>query len=135
MAQSIPVDDFHRRVTRIVNRTPYYCRYIPYNLNSIPLGLSELISTDDNEVVARVIANAKRLSFLEERDESLSFDSRHSYNYNVERYRLWSWARKKKGREDGKNRSGGGSHPLLPSLSRSVFDKRRIRKWLDDTEY
>lgn len=88
MAQSIPVDDFHRRVTRIVNRTPYYCRYIPYNLNSIPLGLSELISTDDNEVVARVIANAKRLSFLEERDESLSFDSRHSYNYNVERYRL-----------------------------------------------
>lgn len=65
MAQSILVDDFHRRVTRIVNRTPYYCRYIPYNLNSIPLGLSELISTDDNEVVVRVIARAKRLLLLE----------------------------------------------------------------------
>lgn len=135
MAQSIPVDDFHRRVTRIVNRTPYYCRYIPYNLNSISLGLSELISTDDNEVVARVIASAKRLSLLEKRDESPSFDIRHSYNSNLERYRLWSWVRKKEGREDGKNRSGGGSYPLLPSLSSSVFDKRRIRKWLDDTEY
>lgn len=96
MAQSIPVDDFHRRVTRIVNRTPYYCRYIPYNLNSIPLGSSELISTDDNEVAARVIASAKRLSLLEKRDESPSFDCRHSYNSNLERYRLWSWARRKK---------------------------------------